>query len=262
MARKYVVADVGHSFVRRTVASLFFPRATRYRRPLHYPAAVTSPGAAVQLADRHNLLDRVSHMYTLSTVPEGTGTRSLVTIEDIVRIIDKIRDLDPDFVLVHIASNEIANMRGDLTDLQWKRQIRDLVVQCRDLVDRLPGNITVCFMEVVPRIKTRGKHLRAEFFNRYSKYFNHLMARLHTRSMNGDRNVHPGFRYAKARGWRYMDVPGRGNAVEKALDSMLAYDGIYDGVHPSLNTLRSHYSRCVERAIKHHHNIPARLARY
>lgn len=247
-----MVADAGHSFVRRTTASLFTPGATRYRRSL-YPSDIVDEADAVELARLHNLTDRVSRMYTFGLI-DG---RHVVTVQDLKAIAGRIRSVNPDFVLAHIASNEIANMSGDLSTSQWKSQIHDLIKECQDFADEFPADITVCFMDVVPRIKTRGINLSPERFNEYAKFYNYHMTRLHRRSVSGDDKVHPGLRFSKARGWRYADVPGQGNAVERPLDYMVGRDDI----HPSLSTLRTAYSRCMQRAITEYQNIPARLRR-
>ena len=85
MHRKYVVADAGHSFVRRTTASLFSPSATGYRRFL-YPGDIEHEADAVELASLHNLSGRVSRMYTFS-LNKG---RHVATVRDLKSICDRI----------------------------------------------------------------------------------------------------------------------------------------------------------------------------
>jgi hypothetical protein len=256
--KRYVVADIGHSFVRRTTAAVKFPSAVAFKRRLHYDHDILTKelhkAEAAELATLHHLQDRVSHMYTMSLLP---NKKSLALVSELLDNVQMVKDLDPDFVLVHIASNEISNMRGDLHEMQWKLHIRNLVDECRSLAKAFPPDITVCFMEVVPRLKSRGILMTAERFDLYSKYFNRLMAAVQKQALKNDPQVHPGFRYAKARGWRYQDVPGTSNCVEKPLGSMISRDEI----HPSLETLRVQYSRCIQRAIKEFQNRPARLIR-
>ena len=261
--RRYTVVDVGHSFVRRSTAAVMYDKDQFYKQEVHYRSDIQDFPGAARLARRHNVDDRVTHMFTVALKNDGD---SVLFIQDIVENIDRITRHDPDFVLVHIASNEIANMRGDLPDPVWRNQIWQLVDECKALASQFPRGVTVCFMEVVPRVRCRGQYMTGQTFERYATYFNRQMAAWSRKAIKGALDIHPGFRYAKARGWRYEDVPGRSiyingqprNCVAKPLRCMLGRDLI----HPTLSTFRSTYSRCIERAIKEHKNWPGRVLRH
>ena len=104
---------------------MFSPSATRYRRYL-YPGDIEDEADAVELASLHNLSGRVSGMYTFS-LNKG---RHVATVRDLKSISGRIKAVNPDFVLVHIGSNEIANIPGNLTMAQWKQRIHDLIKEC------------------------------------------------------------------------------------------------------------------------------------
>jgi hypothetical protein len=193
-------------------------------------------------------------MYSVGRDDEG---KSLYLIQDLIANAHRISQLDPDFVLVHIASNEIANMRGDWPVAVWNSQIRILVDNCKLFASRFPRGITICFLEVVPRLKCSGPLMTPSKFEQYAQAFNNQMAAVSKRAIRGALDVHSGFRYAKARGWRFEHIPGRGNCIPRPLGCMLSGDNI----HPTLSTFRSEYSRCIQRAIKEHNNRPARLLR-
>ena len=246
--KKMKVVHAGHSFVRRATQAMVKSRFSKYS-PRH-TMEVTQPTYASGLTNAYKISNKVSYMYTCS--------QDIVLVEDILARTQDILRYDPDFVLIDIATNNIANMSGQ--DPSWKYNIRLLVRMCVDIALKFPTGVTVCFMEVVPRLVCRGEHMTPSRFEEYSSYFNNLLRIRQGEALNppmltvdSDVKTPSNFRYQKMQGWRNVMVGSR--YWQRELDGMLSEDGI----HPTFATYRDKYARSVSRAILSSRNAPARL---
>jgi hypothetical protein len=205
-------------------------------------------------------------MYTVTFYKNESGKegKRIYMLQDLMDNIYQVVRYEPDFVLVDIVSNDIADMDAKLLDSMWRQEIRDMVGQCILIAQSFKPEVTVCFLQVAPRTKTRGNGMNAETFEKYAKYYNDLMYIRQGDALKGGNMKRDGMtaptnlRVQKMQGWRNTDISTTGGAREqytkKTLDAMLSGDNI----HPTLETFRTKYRNIVRKAITNIRNRPTK----
>ena len=223
--KKMRVVHCGHSFVTRATQAVLKPR-WEYFSSEHLVGG-TQPYDAENLAKAYGLDKRVEYMYSVS--------KHIKFIVDIEENINDIKKFDPDFVMLDIGMNDIA----EITDEHWKSKIRSLVLICKNIANQFDSGVTVCFLEVIPRIGFTGGNMTTSKFETRANYFNNLL------KMEQGKALHRGtyLRYAKIMGVKNMYTP-HGVHQKINIEDFLSEDGI----HPKFGEYRDHYAKSIKKS--------------
>ena len=230
---KFKVVHVGNSFVKQGTQAMLKLRRSRFSESQFME--VSQPQYAEILADQYKIKSKVNFMYTVS--------KDIVLFEDIWANMANIKKFSPDFVLVNIGSNDLA----ELNHSSWRSGVRELVENCIRFAAAFDKGVTVAFLEVIPRIKFEGD-LMPNGFERRAKLFNDLLWAEQGKALRQRTNL----RFGKIQGLRNK-YNSNGEHKKRNIEEFLA-----DGVHPNFEMYRGIFAKSIRKAILGGKNAPAR----
>ena len=149
--------------------------------------------------------------------------------------------------MLDIGMNDIAK----ITDEHWKSKIKALVLTCKSIANQFDSGVTVCFLEVIPRVGFTRRNMTPAKFEERANYFNSLLSLEQGKALR--QSPPSNFRYGKMQGWRNFSMGNR--YYQRDYSEMLSRDGI----HPTIKELRKRYASSVKKAILLPRNFPGRI---
>ena len=222
--RNWVVVLAGHSFVRGLKAA----HVGGSKNPTRF--VDTSEEQASLLAKKLHVTSKVKQVFTCAA-----GVTTFESLESKVGIIKR---LNPNMVVVHCLSNDLAKLPSGATP----ERIELLVARTLEFAKQFPTDVSVVFLAVVPRYdKIKSQPWE---FREYAGIANVKMWTYADSARRGsDPSVPSNYHVGKMQGWWH-------NA---SLDRIPEYYR-EDGVHPAKPGEK--YSKSVRKAILKYGNTP------
>lgn len=238
---RWVTVHTGHSFVRHSKYHLLADSGVgqpQLGQKSGNGFANTTDREAESLAEHLRLSEKYSkvhfmarHINFISQILDPTQLKAIL-------------DKNPDVILVNGGTNEMSNFISPPTEFQ----ILQLAGQLRSLAQKVPSDIKVVCMGMVPR--DGRSYLSEEQFRAGMKVFNDTLQAFHDAALSGTPPTN--FRYFKMAGWEYQDNNG---VKEERPISDWADAG---RIHPRPHMFVTKYAKSVRDALLAPKNKPAK----